>query len=296
MVNSMTGYASRTGALAPFSWSWDLRSVNGRGLDLRLRVPDWVPGLESALRGQLTKAMARGSVNLSLRVQRDEAATGMAVDTDQLGALLATLGRIGAEAEAQGVHLDRPSTLDVLTYRGIVQSGDADGVNEALTKTLVDDFAPLLSDFLAARASEGKALQATLAGHVDQIETLTAAARAAADDRAEATAQKLRRNLALVLDNTEGADPDRVAQELALIAVKADVNEELDRLSAHIAAARALLAQDGPVGRKLDFLTQEFNREANTLCSKSGSSELTRIGLDLKAVIDQMREQVQNAE
>jgi len=196
----------------------------------------------------------------------------------------------------QNVALERPTTLDVLGFRGVLQSGDSDGAPEWLAKAILEDFEPLLADFLTARASEGDALLATLSGQIDQVETLIAAARIAAEDRADATAERLKSTLAQVLDNTEGADPDRVAQELALLAVKADITEELDRLSAHVQAARALLAQDGPVGRKLDFLTQEFNREANTLCSKSGSTRLTRIGLDLKAVIDQMREQVQNAE
>jgi len=296
MVNSMTGYASRTGGRAPYSWSWDLRSVNGRGLDLRLRVPDWISGLEPALRARLGKALARGSVSLVLRITREETAAGLAVDTDQLTTLLATLARVGAAAEAQGVALESPTTLDVLGFRGVVQSGDSDGAPDWLAPALVEDFEPLLSDFLASRASEGQALRATLSGQIDQVEAHVATARSAAEDRLEATAERLKRTLAQVLDNTEGADPDRVAQELALIAVKADITEELDRLGAHIAAARALLTEPAPVGRKFDFLTQEFNREANTLCSKSGATALTRIGLDLKAVIDQMREQVQNAE
>jgi len=296
MVNSMTGYASGTGAMAPFSWSWDLRSVNGRGLDLRLRVPDWVPGLEPALRAQMAKALARGSVNLSLRINRDDAAVGMSIDTDQLERLLSGLASISAEAAEKGVDLSRPSALEVLGWRGIVRSDEGEGDVGALAQALLADFTPLLADFLNSRAAEGRTLRATLGDHVDQIVTLTKDASDAATERAADTADKLRSNLALVLRNTEGADPDRVAQELALLAVKADISEELDRLSAHVQAARALLAQDGPVGRKLDFLTQEFNREANTLCSKSGSTRLTRIGLDLKAVIDQMREQVQNAE
>jgi len=296
MVNSMTGYAARTGAAAPYSWNWDLRSVNGRGLDLRLRVPDWVPGLEPALRARLGKRLTRGSVNLSLRVSRDEGVAGLALNTDQLEALLATLKNLGAEAEASGVALSTPSLLEVLNFRGVLQSGDAEGASEALTKALLEDFEALLEDFLATRAAEGETLLTTLSGQVDQIEALVSAAKIAAAERSAATREKLERNLATVLENSDSADPDRVAQELALLAVKADITEELDRLTGHVAAARALLGSADPMGRKLDFLTQEFNREANTLCSKSGSSKLTAIGLDLKAVIDQMREQVQNAE
>ncbi|HDR29098.1 endoribonuclease YicC domain-containing protein, partial [Rhodovulum sp.] len=161
---------------------------------------------------------------------------------------------------------------------------------------LLADLDRLIDDFTAMRAAEGAALEALLRDQLAQIADLVKDAARAAEARREHMAESLRANLARVLDNSEGADPDRVAQELAMIAVKSDVREELDRLSAHVEAARALLDADGPIGRKLDFLMQEFNREANTLCSKSQSTPLTRIGLDLKHVIDQMREQVQNVE
>jgi uncharacterized protein (TIGR00255 family) len=165
-----------------------------------------------------------------------------------------------------------------------------------LRDALVEQLPELLTSFLAMRATEGAALSEVLTGQFNQIETLTTAANAAASERKDHVANTLRENLARVLDNTEGADPDRVAQELAILAVKSDITEEIDRLASHVSAARELLATDGPIGRKLDFLSQEFNREANTICSKSQFADLTSIGLDLKAVIDQMREQVQNVE
>ena len=165
-----------------------------------------------------------------------------------------------------------------------------------LLAALRADLDPLLADFAAMRASEGKALAAVISAQISQIDTLTAEAKTAAESRRDDQARVLNDNLARVMSGVAEADPDRVAQELALLVVKADVTEELDRLAAHIAAARTLLAEKGAVGRKFDFLMQEFMREANTLCSKSGNAALTRIGLDLKTVIDQMREQVQNVE
>lgn len=292
----MTGYASRSAEMAPFSWSWDLKSVNGRGLDLRLRVPDWISGLEPALRARLAQALSRGSVSVSLRITREEAAAGAALDQGQLDAVLDLLARVSARAEAKGVALAPPGALDLAGYRGVLKGGDAEGVPDALLPALLADFEPLLAEFLATRASEGAAIGATLAGQIDAVEAHVAKARAAAGARGNAAREKIARVLGLVLEQAEGIDPGRLEQELALLAVKADVAEELDRLDAHVAAARALLAQPGPIGRKFDFLTQEFNREANTLCAKSNDTALTRIGLDLKAVIDQMREQVQNAE
>ena len=230
MIRSMTAFASARGEHESYSWAWELRSVNGKGLDLRLRVPDWLEGLEAALRAELTKSVVRGNVTLTLRLTRSE----------QTGALV----------------------------RG----------------------------FLKMRGEEGAALARILGDQLDMVAALTADAAALAEARKDAMAETLRANLARVLDQAQGADPDRVAQELALIAVKSDVREEIDRLGAHVGAARALLDSGGAVGRKLDFLMQEFNREANTLCSKAQDSDLTAVGLDLKAVIDQMREQVQNIE
>ena len=303
MTLSMTGFAARRGQLAPegpgpgWSWIWDIRSVNGKGLDLRLRVPDWVEGLEPALRAELGRAVARGNISLSLKLTR-EAGEGSAlrINSAALAGVLAALAEVEAQAMAAGVTLRQAGQAEVLGFRGVLEQAAPEEDMTALRSALMADLAPLLSDFAASRAAEGAALQAVIAAQIDRVDSLTEAAATAAEARRNTAAQALRDALARVIDNSEGLDPARIAQELALIAVKSDVTEELDRLRTHVAAARALLADSAPVGRRFDFLMQEFMREANTLCSKAQSSDLTRLGLDLKTVIDQMREQVQNVE
>ncbi|MFU8881744.1 MAG: YicC/YloC family endoribonuclease [Rhodobacterales bacterium] len=294
MIESMTGFATRTGAAHGASWTWDLRSVNGKGLDLRLRVPDWIDGLEARLRARLTAAIGRGNVTLSLRLTRDEGQSEVSVNPAGLSAIITAMAHVEAEAMQAGLSLAPATAADILGLRGVLDTRSLDMETGPLLAALIEDIAPLLADFCAMRQSEGKAMHAVITAQLAQITDLVDQIAAAAQARTDETAAALRLNLARVLDNSDGADPQRVAQELALIAVKADITEELDRLRAHIAAAQALLHSTDPVGRKLDFLMQEFNREANTLCSKSQHKTLTRIGLDLKTVIDQMREQVQN--
>ncbi|SNT08786.1 YicC/YloC family endoribonuclease [Tropicimonas sediminicola] len=297
MVNSMTGFASRTGRSDTHVWSWDLRSLNARGLDLRLRLPDWVEGLEPALRAQITAALKRGSVTLGLKLGKDGVTDALTIDLGGLEQALQALAQVARVAEAEGVKVAPASAAEVLALRGVQGQGAAQVEDTAPLKALlVADFEPLLADFLASRAREGEALARVLGEQLDRIESLAADASARLEGRAEAAGQALREALARIVENTESVEESRIAQELALLAVKADITEELDRLGAHVEAARTLLTEEGPIGRKLEFLTQEFNREANTLCSKSQDVALTRIGLDLKAVIDQMREQVQNVE
>lgn len=296
MIKSMTGFASGKGAHGPHSWSWELRSVNGKGLDLRLRVPDWLTGLEAALRAEMSKALGRGNVTLSLRLSREETATDIQLNANAMQAALQALAQTEAMASEQGITLAQSRASDLLALKGMIEAGTEADDAAPLVAQLKSEFGTLLADFVEMRRTEGQALATILTGQLDTVEELTAQAATLAAQRRDEMEQTLRDNLARVLDNTQGADPDRVAQELALLAVKADVTEELDRLAAHVTAARGLLQQDGPVGRKFDFLTQEFNREANTLCSKAQNAELTSVGLELKAVIDQMREQVQNVE
>ena len=296
MIRSMTGFASATGARAPFSWAWDLRSVNGRGLDLRLRVPDWIEGLEAGLRQMIPREVNRGAVTLSLRLSRDEGGATLAVNDRALAAMLDALGRIDAAAQARGLTLAQPSAADILALRGVLDDTRPEDEGAALTPILLAEAQALLADFQAMRAAEGAALAQVLTTQTDEIARLTDEAAALAEARRGAAAEALRAAIVRVTDATEAVDPQRLAQELALLAVKSDVTEELDRLRAHVAAARALLRETGAVGRKFDFLMQEFNREANTLCSKAQSSALTQVGLQLKVVIDQMREQVQNIE
>ncbi len=298
MTISMTGFAAARGAGVGYSWAWDIRSVNGKGLDLRLRVPDWIDGLELAVRAELGRAMARGNVSLTLKVTRDgaEGEAALRVNAAVLGAVLAALKAVEDAAMAQGVTLAQATAADVLATRGVMDFSSVDDDTTPLRAALMADLPALLADFAAMRAGEGLALHGVIGAQLDQIARLTRAAGVEAAVRRDAAGPALRDALARVIANADGVDATRLAQELALLAVKADVQEELDRLSAHVDAARLLLADAGPVGRKLDFLMQEFMREANTLCSKAQSLALTRVGLDLKTVIDQMREQVQNVE
>ena len=299
MTISMTGFAAKKGQGAGHSWTWDLRSVNGKGLDLRLRVPDWIDGLELALRGELAKGLGRGNVSLSLKVSRDGLADGaeaLRVNTPALAQVLAALSQVENAAMDAGVTLAQATAADVLGVRGVLDSSAVDIDTAPLRAAVLADLSGLLSDFNAMRGAEGAALNAVIAGQLDRIAGLVTQAGIEAAARRDASAGALREALAKVLANSDGVDETRLAQELALIAVKNDVQEELDRLAAHVDAARALLSDPGAVGRKFEFLMQEFMREANTLCSKAQSLALTRIGLDLKTVIDQMREQVQNVE
>jgi len=292
----MTGYAARDVVSDGFQRSWELRSVNGRGLDMRLRLPDGLGRLDIALRERLKKALSRGSVTLSLRLTREAGTSGAEVDEPALLAALGALSHVRRAAEAQGLPVADPDPVRILTLPGVMAGAGAQAELPA-DEALLAEFDVLLADFLASRAEEGRALHETLQGQIGQMAPLIKEAATLADARREAAGTRLHEQMQKVLDNTEGADPDRLAQELALLAVKSDVTEEIDRLAnAHVPAAKALLEAEGPVGRRFDFLMQEFNREANTLCSKSGDATLTQVGLDLKVLIDQMREQVQNVE
>jgi uncharacterized protein (TIGR00255 family) len=298
MTISMTGFAARKGQGLGYSWAWDIRSVNGKGLDLRLRVPDWIDGLELALRSELGRSLQRGNVSLALKVAHEAGAEtdGLRLNPAVLRAVLLALAQVEEEAMSTGVTLRQATSADILLVRGVLDQAATDTDTAPLRAAILADLPALLADFHAMRAAEGAALQGIITAQVDQVAALVTEAGVEAAARREASATGLREALARVLANAEGVDETRLAQELALIAVKTDVTEELDRLTAHVAAARALLADAGQIGRKFDFLMQEFMREANTLCSKSQSKVLTRVGLDLKTTIDQMREQVQNVE
>jgi len=296
MIQSMTAFASRTGAFGAVSWAWEMRGVNARGLDVRLRIADGLDGLEQAVRAALSARFSRGNISLTLRVQRDDSAGALTIDTDQLDRVLDALDQIQERAFEKGVTLAQATSADVLQQKSVVVQGRTDDDTEALVAALLDDLEPLLDDFAAMRRSEGRALRSVLLDHLGRIAELTDDAASAAESRIEETRANMTAALRRVVDEVSEADPARIAQELAIIAVKQDVTEEINRLKVHIDAAKALLDDPKPAGRKLDFLAQEFNREANTLCSKSHAAPLTAIGLDLKAVIDQMREQIQNVE
>lgn len=296
MLRSMTGFAAGTGSLPPHSWSWELRSVNGKGQDLRLRVPDWIDGLEMQLRKMLADSVVRGNVTLSLRVARDDLEQTSQINTAQLNAAFSALSVIEEQARAAGLTLRESSAIEIAALRGVLDAGSGEDDTTLMVKQLVQEARVLISQFDDMRSQEGAALARLLSEQLNEIEALTSQAETLAEARLDETRVTLQRNLARVLDNSDGVEEDRLIQELALIAVKADVTEELDRLRTHLEAARDMISKGGAVGRPLGFLMQEFFREANTLCAKSQNAELTRCGLALKTVIDQMREQVQNVE
>ncbi|OBY27305.1 YicC/YloC family endoribonuclease [Leisingera sp. JC1] len=296
-IRSMTAFASAQGSSDQHSWSWELRSVNAKGLDIRLRVPDWLEGLENMTRSALSKALARGNVSLTLRITRTEDSAGqLQVNASVLKSVVKALGEAQSLAKQNRVEVRPASAAELLSFKGVLEQSAGDDDPAPLVAALGKELESLVAEFLQMREAEGAALAVILNTQLEQVAALTAQAAERAEERKAKMAETLTANLARVMDNADGADPDRVAQELALIAVKADVTEELDRLGAHVAAARDLLVKGGAVGRKLDFLMQEFNREANTLCSKAQHAGLTAVGLEMKTVIDQMREQVQNIE
>lgn len=291
---SMTGFARGEGAHDAWRWFWEVRSVNGRGLDARLRLPPGLESLEPRLRERVNAGLSRGTLNISLQIQREAV-------TPQVRINAGVLEEIARQSESARAGLDiAPATLDgLLAIKGVVEVVEEDDSEEARAAreaALLASFDGALEALVAARAGEGARIGAVLTGQFDALADL--AARAASDPAraAEAIRERLSAQVSRLLDQGERLDPDRLHQEAILLAAKADVQEELDRLDAHIASARELIAGGGAVGRRLDFLTQELNREANTLCSKANDVSLSRIGLEMKSVIDQIREQVQNVE
>lgn len=296
-VASMTGYARAEGHDAQVSWVWEAKSVNGRGLEIRCRLPSGHDALEVAAREACNRKLKRGNLQLSLNVHRVADAPALRVNQELLDQILTLVDNIGAAHQNIA-----PARWDgILSIKGVLEPAETEEEDAEATRTTRETamkatLETALDQLAAMRAAEGARIGAVLVGQLDEIAQLAEKAGATAALRPETLRERLRHQVATVLDAVPSLPEERIAQEVALLAVKADVREELDRLRAHVAAARELIAAGGAVGRKLDFLSQEFNREANTLCSKASDVELTRIGLDLKAVIDQFREQVQNIE
>jgi uncharacterized protein (TIGR00255 family) len=291
----MTGFARAQGQTGGVAWTWEVRSVNGKGLDIRCRLPGGLEGLEPRVREQVGRTLRRGNVTMTLTMTRTDIVTGMRVNREILEQVLALA------AEVRGCHPEiAPPALDgLLALRGVVEPLEAEETEEArqaLETAVLSSLDEALKALAATRLAEGARLHATLAGHVDRIAGLTAEAGRLASLQPEAIKARLKQQVDELLAAAPGLPADRLAQEAALLVTRADVREELDRLHAHVEAARDLLAANDAVGRRLDFLCQEFTREANTLCSKSADTELTRIGLELKVAIEQFREQVQNVE
>lgn len=291
----MTGFARVAGGDAQFEWTWEARSVNGRGLDVRCRVPAGFDELEVEARARVAKRFARGNLALTLAVTRKSAASRLNVNRELLMQLVTLARELREQADAAPPRID-----GLLSIRGVIETNDAEEVDEAhraaRNGALLAALDAALVQLAAAREAEGEALLATLRGHIDEVEALVRRARSSAAASPDAARERLQKQLSELLGGQAVVPPERLAQEVALLATRSDVREELDRLAAHIGQARALLAEGTAIGRRLEFLAQEFNREANTLCSKSSDIELTRIGLSLKASIDRLREQSANIE
>lgn len=291
---SMTGYARANGAVPGIAFSVELKSVNSRGLDIRARLTPGYDALEPEIRRRINKALSRGAVTVNLNIDREGEGGRVVINQAALDAVLAAVADISSR-----MNLPRPTPDGVLALKGVLEQHDAPldaDAEERLHAAIYAAVDTALGDLQAARQAEGLHLRDILLGQIAEIARLRELAEAHPGRGRDVILARLKEQIADLLASGAGMSEDRLAQEALLLATKADIREELDRLKAHIAAARQLLADGGPVGRKLDFLSQEFNREANTLCSKSNAVELTAIGLDLKAVIDQLREQVQNLE
>jgi len=294
VLSSMTGYARASGSIPGIRFLVEIKSVNARGLDMRVRVTPGYDALEVEFRRRIGKAISRGALTLTLNVDREGEGGRVIVNEQALGAVLAAMQRI-----ADTVDAGKPTVDGILALKGVLEQHDAPldpDTEETLQAAIMDAVEAAIADLVASRRDEGARLTAVLLERIDEIAALTSAAEQHPGRGRDVILERLRQQIADLGATGANLSEERLAAEALLLATKADIREELDRLTAHIASARQLIAAGGAVGRKLDFLSQEFNREANTLCSKSNAVELTAIGLDLKAVIDQLREQVQNIE
>jgi uncharacterized protein (TIGR00255 family) len=293
-VTSMTGFARVEGQSGSSRWAWEVKTVNSKSLDVRFRLPPGQDGLEAAARGLLGAAFARGSCQIGLSLKRDAAPPVVRINKPVLDAIVAAMAEAAHNVDAAAPRLD-----GLFAIKGVLeveeQEEDEAG-RTALQASLLESFGRAIRDCAETRRQEGTALARVLSTRIDEIEALTAEAEANPARQPAAIREKLALQVKVLLDASSSFDPDRLHQEALLLAAKVDIREELDRLHAHIAAARDLLAKGGAVGRRLDFLAQEFNREVNTLCSKANDVSLTATGLSLKAVVEQFREQVQNIE
>ncbi len=293
-VRSMTGFARAAGARGRLAWQWEVRSVNGRGLDVRLRLAPGFDALEGPIREVAARHLQRGSINIALSVTREAGAPDIRINEPALAQVVEAARRVRALMGDATVSAD-----GLLAQRGVleaVEPVEGEAEVEARSKEMLSSLVTALEGLVEARSAEGRRLSVVLAEQLSTVERLVDAAASSPSRAPDAIRHRLAEQLARILDAGTTLDPQRLHQEAALLAVRGDYEEEIKRLKAHVAAAREILAAAGPHGRKLDFLSQEFNREANTLCSKAVDIEVTRIGLDLKTVIDQMREQVQNLE
>jgi uncharacterized protein (TIGR00255 family) len=293
-LSSMTGFARGHGVTGSYGWAWELKSVNAKGLELRLRLPPGWDAVEGPVRGRAADVLSRGTIHGNLSVTREGVAPVVRVNEAVLSAVLATLRDLAGRIAAA------PPTLDgILALKGVVEVSDQDESEEerqAAEAAVIAGFDGALAGLAEMRRHEGETLGRLLSARLAEIAALAARAESAPGRRPEAIKARLAEQIAAVLGSSDRFDADRLHQEAVLIATKGDIREELDRLASHVEQARKLLAQGGAVGRRLDFLAQELNRESNTLCAKANDIELSNIGLELKSVVEQFREQVQNLE
>ena len=293
-LSSMTGFARSHGASGPYAFEWELRSVNAKGLDLRLRLPPGWDELEAYAKKRGNEVLARGTVYASLNVKRANAVSTVRINEEVLDAVLKVAGELSGKIDAVA-----PSIDGLLGIKGVIEVVEPErdeGEEKAAQSAAAAAFDKALADLVEMRKREGTTLGQVLKQRMDEIEALAQTAESAPGRKPEAIKARLAEQIATLLESSDRFDPDRLNQEAVLIATKADIREELDRLASHIAQVRELIGKGGPIGRRLDFLAQEFHREVNTCCSKSNDIELTNAGLAMKNVVEQFREQVQNLE
>jgi uncharacterized protein (TIGR00255 family) len=293
-VISMTGFARADGAHDGLAWHWEVKSVNGRGLDVRCRLPQGLESLEIAIRSRAAQHFRRGSLQVVLQLSRGAAAAEVRLNEPVVEAMIALAENLRRRLDSPPVRAEH-----LLALRGVVEIAEPiedEASASARDAAMLESLDHAFTDLAAMRAAEGRKIEALLVDQIDRIAELTEAARQSPERSPETIRARLVEQIARLIEAGPSLDTDRLHQEAVIAAQKSDIQEEVDRLVSHVEAGRDLLSAPEPVGRKFDFLAQEFNREANTLCSKAYGRDLTRIGLELKSVIDQLREQVQNLE
>jgi uncharacterized protein (TIGR00255 family) len=293
-LSSMTGFARSHGTSGPYAFEWELKSVNAKGFDFRIRLPPGWDEIEAPIRKRSADVLSRGTVYANLTVKRANAASVVRINEDVLASVLKVATELSGKIDAVA-----PSIDGLLSVKGVLEvvEPETDEAEEKAAKTAAAEaFEQALRSLVDMRKREGTALGQILSQRMTEIESLAHKAEAAPGRRPDAVKARLAEQIAALLETSDRFDEDRLSQEAILIAAKADIREELDRIASHVAQARELIGKGGPIGRRLDFLAQEFNREVNTCCSKSNDLELTNIGLEMKNVVEQFREQVQNLE
>jgi uncharacterized protein (TIGR00255 family) len=293
-LSSMTGFARSHGASGPYAFGWELKSVNAKGFDLRMRLPPGWDELEAVAKKRAGELLSRGTVYANLNVKRANAASTVRINEEVLTSIVWVAGELAGKIDAVA-----PSIDGLLGIKGVIEivEPESDEVEDQAAKAAATAaFEQALTELVAMRQREGVTLGKILSQRMDEVERLAKKAEAAPGRRPDAVKARLAEQIAVLLETSDRFDPDRLNQEALMIAAKADIREELDRIASHISQAREMIGKGGPVGRRLDFLAQEFNREVNTCCSKSNDLELTNTGLEMKNVVEQFREQVQNLE